>query len=209
MSWDLCRKQLSACWVCSRSWRPDSILNTEESSGRTRERRGGGYSRRRRRSEKKSRLNPGATDGDKTRRESGREAGGVGWLCRAAVISRVVFFPPLITFTQLPEDLLYESTRVRFEPIAAGVFGEQPINRESGRVLRCSSRREAQLAWDALAVLLDFRPSRRLLLSLSLIHLIPLTKKASSWVMILPFLILKFLFSDKSFLHLTVYTCKR
>lgn len=127
---------------------------------------------------KKSRLNPGATDSDKTRRESGSEAGGSRLIVsHRSYLKGCFFFPPLIPFTQLPEDLLYGSTRVRLEPIAAGIFGEQPISREGGRVLRCSSRREAQLAWDALAVLLDFRPSRRLLLSLSLIHLFIFTKK--------------------------------
>lgn len=76
---------------------------------------------------------------------------GAAWLCHAAVISRC-FFSLLIPFIQLPEDLLYESTRARNEPIAAGLVQKQPISRARKCLMGVSS--------GTLPVLLDFCPSR-------------------------------------------------
>lgn len=78
-------------------------------------------------------------------------------MCHAGFILRFFvfyggFFSPNIPFTQLPEDLLYESTRAVNEPIAVEFVDKQPINR--GR------RRSVGVSSGALVVLLDFCASR-------------------------------------------------
>lgn len=65
---------------------------------------------------------------------------------------KVFFFSLLIPFIQLPEDLLYESSRARNEPIAAGFVQKQPISRARKCLVGVSS--------GGFAVLLDFCPSR-------------------------------------------------
>lgn len=101
---------------------------------------------------KKSRLNPAATDSDKPGGEGRREEGGSRLIVPRRSYLKVFFFSLLIPFIQLPEDLLYECTRARNEPIAAGFVQKQPISRARKCLMGVSS--------GTFPVLLDFCPSR-------------------------------------------------
>lgn len=102
---------------------PDSIPNPEESSGRTQDTH----------AQKQSRLNPAATDSDKTRRESGGEEGGRLIVSRRSYLQLFFPFSTYRLYTTSRRFALWKRS-CRFEPIAAGLFGEQPIKRAG----RCS-----------------------------------------------------------------------
>lgn len=72
-----------------------------------------------------------------------------GWSRRAAVISSFFFFSTYRLYTTSRRFALWKHA-CRFEPIAAGLFGEQPINRAGRCSVGVSSgvHRGARRSWD-------------------------------------------------------------